>query len=125
VRECFAVLLIVAASLPSALYAEDLPAIQKFLHAADKNDFASMTSLLGKKQSGFVDQVANCYLRRVYKNDENGEVIGAWMCSEGKKKSRVVLGKVTQESGTVIVEVVREDRNSLPAPPRTGSAFEK
>ena len=123
-RMCFVALMLVAASLSSALSAKDLPPIQKFLHAADKNDFATMTTLLGEKQSSFVDRIANCYLRRVYQNDENGEVIGAWMCSEGDTKSRVVLGKITQGSDMVIVEVVREERNERPAPPRTSSAFE-
>ncbi len=74
----------------------------------------------------FIKRISNCYLRRVYNNDQSGEVIAAWMCAEGPSKSRVVLGSLARtKEDRVLVQVMREQRNNVSAPERQGSAFAK
>ncbi len=108
--------------------------VATFLQAADKNDFSSMQAVMAKNAllpsakkipaTEFIKRINGCYLRRVYKNGDDGRVIAGWMCSEGAAKSRVLLGDVAMtEDKKVIVLVVREDRNNRPAPERKGSAF--
>jgi hypothetical protein len=104
----------------------------QFLTAADSNDFATMMALGtdsvndgGRKISfaEFLKKIEPCYLRRVYKNDNNGDVLAAWMCAESEEASRVVMGALSSSADRITVSVLREDRNKRPAPPRTGSAF--
>jgi hypothetical protein len=106
--------------------------MQSFLTSADQNDFVTMQSVMdpnvmwtGARISPhkFAEKISNCYLRRVYSQNQTGEILAAWMCAEGKEKSRVVIANVAQKNGRVSVSVVREDRNNRPAPARSGSAF--
>jgi hypothetical protein len=92
-----------------------------FLFAADRDDQPAMLALLGMKS--LPRAIRGCYLRRVYRNDESGEVMGGWMCAEGEKASRVVLATITDHGDGVIFQVAHEARNPRPAPPRTGSAL--
>ena len=108
--------------------------VQQFLKAADANDVDAMRGLLaddlrwvGNKKitpDKFLQRISNCYLRRVYRDELEKRLIAAWMCDEGKGKSRVVLGQLAyNKDGKVLVGVIFEQRNKVPAPPRTGSAF--
>jgi hypothetical protein len=108
--------------------------VSDFLHAADRNDFPTMRALLASDDvarqnkaltaENLVKKVSDCYLRRVYGNNETGEVIAAWMCAEGPNKSRVLIADVGRTTDNKILVIVgREDRNQRPAPARTGSAF--
>ena len=108
--------------------------IEQFLEATDNNDFDAMRALLaddlrwvGNKKINpdiFLERIGNCYLRRVYGDNIQKSLIAAWMCGEGKGKSRVVLGNLgASKKGKVLVGVTLEQRNDIPAPPRTGSAF--
>jgi hypothetical protein len=92
-----------------------------FLFAADRDDQPAMLALLGTDR--LPTAIAGCYLRRVYRNNESGEVMGGWMCAEGEKASRVVLATITDHGDRVMFEVAHEARNARPAPPRTGSAM--
>ena len=95
-----------------------------FLHAADVNDFKAMDALLDRGSAGFLKTISNCYLRRVYADDLNHEVIAAWMCAEGPNRSRVVLATVALTRGDkVSVTVQQSATHDRPAPERAGSAF--
>jgi len=91
-----------------------------FLTAADNGDAAGMMAALGKDT--LPKQIEGCYLRRVYA-DPSGGVIAAWMCAEGEKASRVVMAAVGQSRGKAQLRIVREIRNDIPAPARTGTAL--
>ena len=91
-----------------------------FLTAADNGDAAGMMAALGKDT--LPKQIEGCYLRRVYA-DPSGGVIAAWMCAEGEKASRVVMAAVGQSRGKAQMRIVREIRNEIPAPPRSGPAL--
>jgi hypothetical protein len=103
----------------------------QFLMAADNNDFTKMATLVSKvvdmgrtiSFAQFMKKIEPCYLRRVYRNDQSKEVTAAWMCAEGEAKSRVVLAQLASMGDSVVVSVVREDRNRIAAPPKKGSAF--
>ncbi|MDH7970584.1 hypothetical protein QH494_00150 [Sphingomonas sp. AR_OL41] len=71
----------------------------------------------------FLKKIAPCYLRRVYKNDQSGELLATWMCAEGQSKSRVVIAKVAEATAGVALTVELEQRNARPAPARVESAF--
>lgn len=119
--------LVMAAVGGDAQATEPSPTVQ-FLRAADVNDFAVMAKLVQDRDGGIsgealTKKVSNCYLRRVYANNEQNEIIAAWMCAEGKNKSRVVLGSVKDGLDFVTVKIELENRNNRPAPPRNGSAF--
>jgi hypothetical protein len=45
------------------------------------------------------------------------------MCAEGEKASRVVMAAVGQSRGKAQLRIVREIRNDIPAPARTGTAL--
>lgn len=91
-----------------------------FLQAADTGDADSMMAALGK--GALPKPIEGCYLRRVYA-DPSGGVIAAWMCAEGENASRVVLGEVSQSGKNARLRIVRETRNAMPAPERTGPAL--
>ena len=128
------IILTSAALLALPVRAEDAPnPVAAFLRAADNNDFSIMRTLLPEKipqesggeisQDDFIHKIESCYLRRVYSTPEQGRLIAAWMCAEGKGKSRVVNADVWQSGGLVQVNLYRESRNDRPAPARNGSAF--
>ena len=94
--------------------------VTAFLTAADNGDAAGMMAALGKET--LPKQIEGCYLRRVYA-DPSGGVIAAWMCAEGDKASRVVMADVGQSRGKAQLRIVRDIRNDIPAPPRTGPAL--
>jgi hypothetical protein len=103
------------------------------MRAADSNDFSGMRAILPERidqfsrgsisRDDFIHKIETCYLRRVYSTPEQGRLLAAWMCDEGKGKSRVVNADVWQADGKVQLMLSREDRNNRPAPARTGSAF--
>jgi hypothetical protein len=120
------------AALSAALlmHVADAPApapanpISAFFNAADMNDFAAMKALMAAKDAGFLKLISNCYLRRVYADNQTHQLIAAWMCDEGQNRSRVLLADVAQTpDGKVAVSVRMNTTNDRPAPPRTGSAF--
>jgi hypothetical protein len=91
-----------------------------FLAAADNGDAAGMMAALGKDT--LPKQIEGCYLRRVH-SDPSGGVIAAFMCAEGDKASRVVMAAVGQSRDKAQLRIVREIRNNIPAPARTGPAL--
>ena len=98
--------------------------IVTFLRAADVNDFATMEAVMDRGSANFLKLVSNCYLRRVYSNEQAGETVAAWMCAEGPNRSRVVLANLALTSANkVSVSVQMNNTNNRPAPERTGSAF--
>jgi hypothetical protein len=109
------------AEAPGAGSEAKLSPTAAFLFAADRDDQPAMLALLGMER--LPTAIRGCYLRRVYRNDESGEVMGGWMCAEGEKASRVVLATIADHGDGVIFEVAHEARNARPAPPRTGSAL--
>jgi hypothetical protein len=95
-----------------------------FLNAADVNDRPAMEALLDHGSAGFLKLISNCYLRRVYANQQTHELIASWMCAEGVNRSRVVLADVgLNPAGKVAVSVLQNNTNNRPAPERTGSAL--
>ena len=112
--------LIVIAMLAPPVMAQAPNPVAAFLTAADNDDAAGMMSALGKDT--LPKQIEGCYLRRVYA-DPSGGVIAAWMCAEGDKASRVVMAAVGQSRGKAQLRIVREIRNNIPAPARTGTAL--
>ena len=97
--------------------------VASFLKAADENDQSGITMLLGKNAKSFLKKIDSCYLRRVYGNSTTGEILAAWMCAEGDTRSRVLMANVAAKGDGVVVQVVSEQTNARPAPPRTGSAL--
>lgn len=97
-----------------------LPPIQVFLRAADAGDAEGMMAALGQRK--LPKEISGCYLRAVYGTPAGG-VLAGWMCAEGQNASRVVLGEVGQTGSKAILRIVRETRNKVPAPERSGSAF--
>jgi hypothetical protein len=95
-----------------------------FLHAADVNDIAGMKAVLDPGSLGILQRISGCYLRRVYANEQQHEMIAAWMCPAGPNRSRVVLADIgLSQDNKVIVSVQMDQTNNRPAPERTGSAF--
>lgn len=98
--------------------------IAAFLHAADVNDVPAMQALLDRGSASFLKRIGNCYLRRVYANESQHELIAAWMCAEGANRSRVLLADLAlTKAGKVEVAVQSDNTNNRPAPERTGSAL--
>ncbi len=113
-------LFLIAAALAAPAFAQSVPPMVAFIRAADNGDAAAMMAALGKDK--LPREIEGCYLRRVYGNPEGG-VLAAWMCAEGEKASRVVLAEVGQADGKAQMRIVRETRNKVPAPPRSGPAL--
>lgn len=122
---------------PSTGASEEGPApsaLSLFLRAADAADTEAMLAQLAPEHSWmasrvsaprFLERLNNCYLRRVYRNENANSIIAAWMCEESRNRSRVVLADLAMDAeGKVVASVVREDRNDIPAPARQGSAFD-
>ena len=105
-----------------------LSPVAQFLVSADENDFSKLEALAIRDNGSLspkelISKISNCYLRRVYKSGNSGEVLAAWMCAEGNTKSRVLIGSVRAVNDRVAVDLGRETRNNIPAPPRNGSAL--
>ncbi|MFL0357730.1 hypothetical protein ACI5KX_14800 [Erythrobacter sp. GH1-10] len=115
-----------AATSPATAAGESEPVVA-FLMAADAGNTEGMVAAMnpneGASAKTLLTKLDGCYLRAVFGNPE-GEIKAAWMCTEGKKRSRVVLANISASEKGAVVEIVREDRNDRPAPPRTGPAFD-
>ena len=117
--------LLLASSAP--VFAEEGPSpVYAFLKAADEGDTnkmaATMSSKKGVSAASLLKTLEGCYLRRVYQAPDN-RILAAWMCSEGKDKSRVVIANVGLADGGVVVSIQMEQKNNRPAPARAGSAL--
>lgn len=129
----------VAIGLVAPAWGQDAPGARAtFLQAADTGDVAAMRPLVKRdvlkmlggrmSPSDFFKRIEGCYLRRVYGNEaEPADVLAAWMCQldKGNTRSRVVMVKIGQEKGEVLLWDFAETTNERPAPPRAGSAFAK
>ena len=99
--------------------------VSAFLHAADANDATAMKALLDGGGDAFLRTINGCYLRRVYGNNQTGEILASWMCDLGPNRSRVVVAAVTRTpAGKVAASVQANTTNERPAPARSGSAFD-
>jgi hypothetical protein len=97
--------------------------VAAFFDAADVDDRAAMQRLVDPGSSAFLRRIEPCYLRRVYAGPPG--VIGAWMCTEGPQRSRVILARIAPTPAGQVTVTVEQDRvNDRPAPPRTGSALQ-
>ena len=115
--------LLLAAMLSAPVFAQpsQMNPVAAFLTAADNGDEPAMLALLGT--TSLPEVLKGCYLRRVYRLQTDNSVIAAWMCAEGEKASRVVVADIVLDRDKVKLAGVRETRNPIPAPPRTGPAL--
>jgi len=100
--------------------------VQGFLQAADKDDKVKMASLIdgskGLASKAFFKKLEGCYLRRLYETPDIG-IAAAWMCVEDNGKSRVLIAQIATSGEQVSVNIVSEQTNNRPAPPRSGPVF--
>jgi hypothetical protein len=122
---------LLALVLAAPVLAQGTPAQMAFLQAADAGDAAAMGRMLPGRvgvrggasmpSKEFLKMLSACYLRRVSAGD-GGAMMANWMCREGEG-SKMVLARVLDEGGSVVVEGVAETVLKTPPPPRTGSAL--
>ena len=116
----------IAFAVAPATAEDDATPVKDFLLAADKGDTEAMAAAMDPKRGisskKLLRKLEGCYLRRAY-GGPSAQMIAAWMCDEGKNKSRVVLLDVSKTPDGALVEIASERKTDIPAPPRTGSAF--
>jgi hypothetical protein len=123
--------LLVGVALAAPVLAQGSSVQMAFLQAADAGDTSAMGRMLPGRvglrggasmpSREFLKMLSACYLRRVSAGD-GGAMMANWMCREGEG-SKMVLARVLDEGGSVVVEGVAETVLKTPPPPRTGSAL--